>query len=111
MSGRLTHIFLAKLKTEVTREEILVFLEKTAQILPQICGVQCFRMFERKAAYHEYLFYMEFEDQKSYERYNAHPMHEEYVRDVWSKVAGTVEVIELHEIGADSLRYEGGYNG
>ena len=111
MCERLTHIFLVKLKDSVTHEDAIDFLQNTARMLPNICGVQNFRMYERNAAEKEYLFYMEFENSKSYERYNAHPMHEEYVKDVWSAVAGTVEVIDLHEIKADKLLYEGGYNG
>ncbi len=108
MSGRLTHIFHVKLKACATRKDALDFLHKTAQMLPQICGVQNFRMYKTNADENEYLFYMEFEDQKAYERYSAHPMHEKYVTNVWSRVAGTVEVIDLYEIKADRLYSAGG---
>ena len=107
----LTHIFAVKLKKETSHEDAREFLQKTAEMLPAICGVQNFRMYEKTKGENEYIFYMEFEDAKAYELYNAHPIHFRYVMEVWDKVAGTVEVIDLKEINAEKLLSEGGYDG
>ncbi len=78
-------------KGSVQEKEFFDALDK----LTRIPGVTNFNYREEISAKNEfdYILFMDFADQKTYDRYNAHPLHINFVEQVWLKqVAAFLEI-------------------
>ncbi len=100
MRTKIKHAFAVRPKAGAESDEIQDFLGRTAEILPSIPGVENFAIYRQinPDTGFDYLVSMEFACEKAYREYNRHPLHENYVADVWMKIAGEIMVFDLEEI-------------
>ncbi|MCD1257566.1 Dabb family protein [Paenibacillus athensensis] len=82
--------------------EAETFLRESKAELAPIPGVQQFEVFRQVSAKndYDYGFSMVFADQAAYDAYNAHPVHQTYVTEIWLK-----QVSRFLEI--DFVQHEG----
>jgi quinol monooxygenase YgiN len=78
------HTVAFKLKHAAGSEEEVVFLDK-ARALSAIEGVDNFGVYRQISSKNPYDFNlsMEFADQAAYDIYNQHPVHQDFVHNVW----------------------------
>ena len=79
-------------------------------MLPKIDGVSNFQVYENISDANNYYVYMEFADLNAYRYYEAHPLHYDYVKNIWSKVSGEIEIYDMKKVDTDILLYEGDWN-
>jgi Stress responsive A/B Barrel Domain len=72
---------------------------EAARRLASLPGVQHFERLRQVSVKNPFSFgfSMQFSDQRAYDDYNDHPLHQEFVRDYWvSQVADFMEVDYVH---------------
>ena len=108
MCAKIKHIFAVKPKNDAECDKVQHFLKTTAEVLPSIPGVENFVIYKQTNPENgfNYLVSMEFACEEAYRNYNNHPLHENYVRDVWMKIAGEIMVFDLVETGLSTSREE-----
>ncbi|MCR2807024.1 Dabb family protein [Paenibacillus soyae] len=81
------HSVIFTLKHEKGSEQEKRFLEDGERILTMIPVVRNFKVYRQVSAKndYDYGFAMEFENQRDYDAYNAHPLHEQFVNERWVK--------------------------
>lgn len=102
------HSVIFSLKHEKGSEEERKFLEDGERILTSIPSVSNFRVYKQVSAKndYDYGFAMEFADQADYDAYNAHPLHEAFVKERWE-----TEVVRFLEIDYIEGSRQNLYNG
>jgi hypothetical protein len=92
---RIKHMVIFTLNYEVETAQADQFLKKSKEILEIIPLVEHFEVFRQVSAKNDYDFgfSMEFADQQAYAAYNAHPIHVDYVNNIWNQeVARFLEI-------------------
>jgi len=81
------HSVIFSLKHEEGSEEERRFLEDGQRILTSIPVVSNFQVYKQVSAKNDYHFgfSMEFASQADYDAYNAHPLHEGFVKERWER--------------------------
>jgi hypothetical protein len=94
-AGKLRHMVIFCLKHDSGTPEEKKFLQDSSSILSAIPGVKKFEVLRQVSPKNDYDFglSMEFDDEQSYEKYNTHPSHVDYVEQRWLK-----EVVRFLEI-------------
>lgn len=83
--GAIKHMVIFDLKHEKGSEDAKRFLQNGVRMLGPIPGVQEFKAFNQISPKNDftYGFSMVFEDEKAYENYNNHPVHVDFVENLW----------------------------
>lgn len=86
-SGAIKHMVIFDLKHEKGSEAAKKFLEAGVKMLAPIPGVQDFKAMNQISPKNDYTygFSMIFADQAAYDAYNNHPVHVDFVENIWKK--------------------------
>jgi len=87
MNPNIAHTVFFKLRFPAQSEEAQAFLTSSAATLTEVPNVLRFQVLKQQSGKnpYEYGFYMEFASQADYEAYNSHPVHVQYVEEVWKR--------------------------
>lgn len=85
--GAIKHMVIFDLKHEIGSEEAKRFLQAGVRMLGPIPGVQEFKALNQISPKNDftYGFSMIFENEAAYESYNNHPVHVDFVENLWKK--------------------------
>jgi hypothetical protein len=92
---RIKHMVIFSLKYEVGSAQADQFLKKSKEILENIQMVENFEVFSQVSAKNDFDFgfSMEFTNNQAYAAYNTHPIHVDYVNNIWNQeVARFLEI-------------------
>jgi hypothetical protein len=84
---RIKHMVIFSLQYEVDSAQTDHFLKKSKEILETISYVENFEVFRQVSTKNDFPFgfSMEFIDNEAYTAYNAHPVHVDYVNNIWNQ--------------------------
>ncbi|OWA34739.1 stress responsive protein [Saccharibacillus sp. O16] len=73
------------------------FLQKSQELLRDIPGVQDFKVLRQVSAKndHDYGFSMNFVNREAFEAYNVHPVHAQYVAEIWESQVSSFQETDL----------------
>jgi|GEM_PF-202533 len=85
--GAIKHMVIFDLKHEKGSEEAKRFLQNGVRMLGPIPGVEEFKALNQISPKNDYTygFSMVFENEQAYENYNNHPVHVDFVENLWKK--------------------------
>jgi quinol monooxygenase YgiN len=85
------------LRHDAGSAEELAFLDTALATLPAIPGVQDFVISRQVSAKsdHRFQFSMEFADQATYDAYDAHPAHQDFVATRWAAEVADFQELDL----------------
>jgi hypothetical protein len=96
-NAKITHMVIFCLHETIDTLGVQTFLDKSTLLLAPIPGVENFKAFRQisKKNDYDYAFSMEFADLAAYDAYNNHPVHQEYVAEIWMKKVSRFLEIDL----------------
>ncbi|WP_438347949.1 Dabb family protein [Paenibacillus sp. FA6] len=97
MSSNIKHMVTFSLHGGKDTPAAEAFLKESTKELSTIPGVQQFEVLRQVSSKNEYdyAFSMIFENQKAYDTYNDHPVHQNYVATRWLKEVSHFQEIDL----------------
>lgn len=86
MNPNIAHTVFFKLRF-AQEDEVQSFLNGSAATLAEIPNVLQFQVLKQQSTKnpYDYGFYMEFASRADYDAYNNHPIHVQYVEEVWKR--------------------------
>lgn len=97
---KITHMVTIKLNYDKSDPRMDKFLSESKTILSSIPGVENFKIFRQTSQknIYDFGFSMDFKDRETYQKYLNHPIHTDYVKQIWQK-----EVADFQEIDIEDL--------
>lgn len=102
MNTNIAHTVFFKLRFAPQSAEAETFLHSSASTLTEIPNVLRFQVLKQQSGKnpYDYGFYMEFANQADYDSYNVHPVHVQYVEEVWKRDVTDFQEIDYTVIAA-----------